>query len=252
MFDTKRSYKDIFNQRADSYHEAMLRWPTARDQEFYAILDGLDVKPHQRVIDLPSGGGYLSWYASACELHHVETSELFAELCHSKSPYPSHITDLTDLPFEDNSADVVLSLAGLHHTENKSELFNELFRVLKPGGQLILADAAEGSVTARFLDGWMAAHNSMGHKGWFFNHTTIEQITEAGFSIDSVIDRHYHWCYETVEEAAQYCKLMFGIDLATIDQIVSALNVELGFTPLDSGVGLNWQLRFIRSTKIMV
>lgn len=249
MFNTKLSYKEIFNNRADSYHKAMLDWPEARNQEFEAILEGLDIRAQDVVVDLPSGGGYLSWYIPDCVLHHVETSELFAELCHSKSPYPLHIAELNQLPFADNSVDFVLSLAGLHHTENKTELFNEVFRILKPGGQFVLADAAKNSVTARFLDGWMANHNSMGHNGWYFDQNTEKQLIAANLESIQVEDKNYYWLYDNPAEAAKYCKLMFGIDLAEIDEIEKALHQHLGFEQYGDATGLKWQLRFISCFK---
>ena len=47
--------------------------------------------------------------------------------------------DLTQpLPFENNSFDAVTSLANLEHLENPSQVLQEIHRVLKPGGILLL------------------------------------------------------------------------------------------------------------------
>ena len=45
---------------------------------------------------------------------------------------------ILDLPFEDNSFDIVLSSGVIHHTSNPELALSELTRVLKPGGYLIL------------------------------------------------------------------------------------------------------------------
>jgi len=45
---------------------------------------------------------------------------------------------LTDLPFPDNSFDLVVSSGVLHHTVDPSRCAAELARVLKPGGRLII------------------------------------------------------------------------------------------------------------------
>ncbi len=255
MFDSADSYQNIFNQRADAYHQAMLNWPDAREQEFRAILQGLDIRAGTRVLDIPAGGGYLAGYLpDNVRLHHLETSELFARLfdqhCHSGSCHPLSLCSLDDLPLPDNSIDIALSLAGLHHTQDKRPLFAELYRCLCPGGTLVLADAHADSATARFLDGWVNTHNSMGHHGWYFDQQTTEQLRNSGFDDIKNENRDYHWCFDSVLQAGEYCKLMFGIDRAEAADVSEALSHELGFDRLTDGrIGLRWQLNFITAHK---
>jgi ubiquinone/menaquinone biosynthesis C-methylase UbiE len=45
--------------------------------------------------------------------------------------------DMLALPFEDNTADVVLSFSGLHMVDDPERAVSELTRCLKPGGELI-------------------------------------------------------------------------------------------------------------------
>jgi SAM-dependent methyltransferase len=49
--------------------------------------------------------------------------------------------DIADLPVADNTVDVVISNGAINFAENKSKVFVELFRVLKPGGRLQNAKA---------------------------------------------------------------------------------------------------------------
>lgn len=255
MFDAKKTYQAIFNQRADAYHQAMLNWPDARNQEFEALLKDLPINASSHILDIPAGGGYLANYLPVdINLHHLETSKLFADLfqqhCHSGSCHPLSLCSLDKLPQENDSIDIALSLAGLHHTEDKQPLFTELYRCLKPGGLLVLADAQEDSATARFLDGWVNDHNKMGHNGWYLNQQTIQQLQDCGFECISNENRNYHWCFENPLQAGEYCKLMFGIDQAEASQVKDALTQHLGFDSLDNGtVGLHWQLYFITLRK---
>ena len=255
MFKPATTYQAIFDQRADAYHKAMLDWPSARDQEFQAILSGLDIIPNMRILDVPSGGGYLANYLpNDTHIHHIETSELFAKLfeqhCHSGSRHPITLCRLDNLPDASNTIDLALSLAGLHHTEDKKPLFGELFRVLKAEGVLVLADAHKDSKTADFLDGWMGQHNSMGHHGWYFSSQDLIDLEQAGFIVTKAENRNYYWCFDSSQQAADYCKLMFGIDLASATEIENALDQLLGFETLANGkVGLHWQLHFITCVK---
>ena len=45
-----------------------------------------------------------------------------------------------ELPFLDNSFDIVISRLAFHHFVNPNEIFAEMKRVLKPGGKLVLMD----------------------------------------------------------------------------------------------------------------
>jgi len=251
MFERPLSYKDIFNKRADAYHKAMLDWPNARAEEFEAILENLVFREDTHVIDIPAGGGYLANYLpKETKLIHLETSELFTELGHSGSTHPLKLCSLNALPIQDASVDIALSLAGLHHTEDKTSLFKEIFRCLSAGGKCVIADAGANSPVAIFLDGWLSDHNSMGHAGWYLDSSTTDELTKIGFTSISKETRSYHWTFSSKEEAGAYCKLMFGIDLANIEDIANALNAHLGFDSLPNGnVGLKWQLDFITATK---
>jgi len=48
------------------------------------------------------------------------------------------VADAEALPFDDNTFDVVYSFGVLHHTPNTSKAIDEVFRVLAPGGKIII------------------------------------------------------------------------------------------------------------------
>ena len=48
------------------------------------------------------------------------------------------ITDGEMLPFNNNFFDIACSMGVLHHIENPQPMIEEMFRVLKPGGKIIL------------------------------------------------------------------------------------------------------------------
>ena len=54
--------------------------------------------------------------------------------------------DAENIPFDDNSFDLVYSNGVIHHTPNTTQVVKEIYRVLKPGGRCIIMVYAENSL----------------------------------------------------------------------------------------------------------
>lgn len=50
------------------------------------------------------------------------------------------VGDCENLPFDENSFDAVICCQSFHHYPNVQDFFNSVYRVLRPGGRLILRD----------------------------------------------------------------------------------------------------------------
>ena len=84
--DPPYDYRDIFELRGRLYHQAMREHPDARINEFQSVINEADIAPGMTVVDVPSGGAYLSSYLEEVELFGLETSETFAQLGNEKIP----------------------------------------------------------------------------------------------------------------------------------------------------------------------
>jgi len=59
--------------------------------------------------------------------------------------------DATELPLPDNSFDHVVMLGGIHHINQREKLFNEIHRILRPGGYFIFREPVDDFLFWRFI-----------------------------------------------------------------------------------------------------
>jgi len=112
------------------------------------------VKPGWRVLDVGSGlGGPARVLASEknCHVTGVDITKEFCEVATmlSKLTRLEHVTDFrhgdaTALPLKDGQFDLVLTMQIQMSIENKRRFYDEISRVLKPGGRFVFQDIMSG------------------------------------------------------------------------------------------------------------
>lgn len=240
-------YHDIFELRGRLYHQAMRKYPDARSNEFRSVIREAGIAPGMTVVDVPSGGAYLSRYLDDAELIGLETSQTFAQLANEK-PGNVLLFDNNRFPLKGASVDRVLSIAGLHHVENKCALFAEMRRILKPGGRIVAADVAGDSAVRNFLDDFVGRYCATGHSGWYFGADTRAELREAGLKIVDEKRLDYLWYAPNMEQLADFCRLLFGMVNADTHTVADGIRNHLGTRETDDRTGLNWQLQCFTCT----
>ncbi|MBU1927629.1 class I SAM-dependent methyltransferase [bacterium] len=238
------SYKEIFDNRADLYHKAMVKYPHARDEEFKLLLNILNPKSEQIIADIPSGGQYLKHKLdSTIKLFNIDPSNLFCEIDNSTIINAS----IDNTPFEDNYLDGIFSLSGLHHLENRLPFYKEAYRILKPNGVLAIGDVAQNSFVGDFLNIFINSVNPMGHDGIFINTEDIKSLNEAGFKTSYEIKK-YHWNFDNIESMSEFCTLLFGAN-CNQETMINGIKKYLDYTQKNNGVSMNWELKYIQAVK---
>jgi len=248
-----QSYDQLFNLRGSAYDRAMRRFPDARKEEFNQAIERARLIAGMRVADVPAGGGYLARYLPAgCEwLGHEPCGSFHAhegQRDGANSALPS--VPLLPLPWSDDSIDVALSIAGIHHLEDKCAFFQELWRVVKPTGRVVISDVSVNSPVAAFLDGFVGDHNSTGHEGVFISESTVEELNQCGWRILSSEVVRFHWCFDTGENMAAFCHDLFDVRAASIEETAHAIGEQLGVDCLPGNRrGMRWELMTVVAEK---
>lgn len=132
-----------YKEFVDKYQSYLYPLLGARISKFYNKSTG-------KIIDMGTGPGYLSVQLAKktdAIIHAVDINPAMHNLTKDvaiKENVEAKISldkeDVHNLSYPDNFADLVVSYSCLHHWENPGEGLKECFRVLAPGGKIIILD----------------------------------------------------------------------------------------------------------------
>jgi len=182
------------------------------------------LQPGQTVLDLGSGGGLDCFLAAkkVGETGFVIGVDMTPEMLEKAraSAKRMGVTNvefrqgfLEDLPVDDNSVDVTISNCVINLSPDKDKVFNEVFRVLRPGGKLAVSDiVTDGPLPVAIkqsLSMWAGCV-----AGAVDSKDYIAMMESAGFTEISITPTFFD--KETVDEAIK--EVGDQIDLNSVSQ----------------------------------
>ena len=243
-------YTSVFEIRGDLYNQATQLCPTARETERRLLIERLQPRPGEMVIDAPAGGGYLAegladWGARVvC----IEPSRHFAGGISDR--FPTRVCPLTAIDLPDSNADKLGSLAGLHHLDDVAGFFSEAQRVLKRGGGVAVADVRVGTAVASFLNGFVDRWTDTGHEGRFFHDGELARLLgDAGFEGAEERFESFSWSFPDRQSMARYCHRLFGLTGTTAAHVEGELARAFHTWSDERGTHLLWSLIYASAYK---
>jgi len=134
---------------------------------FYSALSDLRLTGKEKILEIGACFSYASFKFAqkGCSVvaldisNYLKVSDLFVK----EAYFDRVFSDMHFMPFIDNTYDIVFGSAILHHSKNLRDIFEEIRRVLKPGGKLVLINEASRGILEKV-------------------HPVFKQMEERGFA----------------------------------------------------------------------
>jgi len=167
----------------DDYQRQLPRKLTTAGVRLSAVARTIDVS-RPRMLDIGCSIGatvemaqQIGWDAEG-----VDVSETAVAKCRSRG-LRCHRMDGIRLPFDDESFDVVTSWHVIEHVENVQQTLNEWYRVVRPGGVMVLETPDAGYLKARLKGAAYQKFWAPEHIYTFRKHNLQPFLERAGFEI---------------------------------------------------------------------
>jgi SAM-dependent methyltransferase len=156
------------------------------------------LKEGETVLDLGSGAGFDCFLASVKvgpmgKIIGVDMTPEMVEKAREnarKGNYANvefRLSEIENLPAGDNSVDAVISNCVINLSPNKKRVFIETFRVLKPGGRLMISDIVLLKTLPDFIKNSIQAYVGC-LSGAMLKDEYLKAVREAGFQDVKIID----------------------------------------------------------------
>ncbi|MDD2679585.1 MAG: methyltransferase domain-containing protein [Candidatus Omnitrophica bacterium] len=126
---------------------------TEASDRFYSALENLRLTGREKILEIGASFSFASskfakigCSAVALDIgNYLKVSSLFVKNAY----YDRVFSDMHNIPFQDNTFDIVFGAAVLHHSNSLKEVFSEIHRVLKTGGRVMLINEPSRGIFER-------------------------------------------------------------------------------------------------------
>jgi len=173
----------FYESFADDFDSKMNKYDLNKRIEvvFNEMLD-MDLKG-KKLLDAGCGTG---WFSKAASERGAEVTSMdigdkllskVAVKCNSKCV----IGSIMDIPFDDNTFDIIISSEVIEHVTNPTKAIRELYRVLKPQGTLVLTTPNKIWYFSIWIANTFKLRHYQGLENWMGWYELKKELRDVGF-----------------------------------------------------------------------
>jgi ubiquinone/menaquinone biosynthesis C-methylase UbiE len=237
--DTKLAQVLYHDWEAETYDE---KWSISFDQrcidyahDRFSAVAGTDGWPYGSSLEIGCGTGFftlnlkLAGVLGECHVTDISSGMVQAAKRNARElgfEISGRTADAERLPYDDDSFDLVIGHAVIHHIPDVEQAFREMLRVLKPGGRVVICGepTAYGHLVARRLSHlawWMTTHVTAMpplRSRWSRPKEELDESSRAA-ALEAVVDLHTF----DPDALASTVSRAGGIDVHTVtDELTAA------------------------------
>src|SRR5258707_2720861 len=187
----KRTSQEQFDRQAAHYNA---QWNTWSEDSLRWLVDRAQCRPSHEVLDVATGTGFTA-LAFAPLVKHVTGVDVSAGMLEQARAHATGVANVTfekgaaeSLPFAEARFDLVTCRVAPHHFVSVPTFLAESYRVLRPGGRLLIADTAVPDAAPE-IDQWQNQVELLRDPSHVRNYSPSEWSSfaeAAGFAVEEI------------------------------------------------------------------
>lgn len=147
------------------------------------LLQLITIKKNLKILDIGFGTGetmsFLKKILPNPNLYGVDTSPVAVGFAKSRGHKNAQKGSASKLPYKENMFDTTLVLDVIEHIEDDQKVVDEMFRVLRPGGEAIITVPGLPFI-------WSEHDSGQGHKRRYTRRRLVKLAQKAGFKVEFI------------------------------------------------------------------